>query len=218
MGAAGGPPLLRTPEQAQLQMFPTRVHLTEVFFCVFFFFLKERGGRERGKKADLKKKTQVSDFSFILHRWVACDWLDVQARKLTAPSAVCIYGAAPLQPDGAAAACVRLDSSRCASTAQQSGAKSAHPPTPSQTFRIKPLGKGLLLFRFLFFFVRYCFPPSSKLIAQELLLGFTLNNYSTEALNWCIKIGNGATMCWRARRAYCIVPNPINNLIRNALF
>lgn len=30
MGAAGGPPLLRTPEQAQLQMFPARVHLTEV--------------------------------------------------------------------------------------------------------------------------------------------------------------------------------------------
>lgn len=44
MGAAGGPPLLRTPEQAQLQMFPARVHLTEVV-----------GGKKEGGGAGLKK-------------------------------------------------------------------------------------------------------------------------------------------------------------------
>lgn len=114
--------------------------------------------RERKKAGFFKKKTKNSGVRFQLYfTQMRSMWLtDVQARKLTAPSPVCIYGAAPLQPDGAAAACVRLDSSRCASTAQKSGAKSAHPPTPSETFRIKSLGKRLLLFVFVCLLM-FCF-------------------------------------------------------------
>lgn len=137
---------------------------------------------------------------------------DVQARKLTAPSAVCIYGAAPLQPDGAAAACVRLDSSRCASTAQKSGAKSAHPPTPYETFRIKPLGKRLFLFVFVCLFVTVLLQLQNGLL-RSYFFGFTVNLYRPEALNWCITIVIGATMWWPARHSCHIVRIPIEILV-----
>lgn len=44
---AGGPPLLRTPEQAQLQMFPARAYLMEVM------------KKERKKLAGLKQTKKI---------------------------------------------------------------------------------------------------------------------------------------------------------------
>lgn len=70
---------------------------------------------------------------------------DVQARKLTTPSAARIYGAAPLQPDAAVLDWTPPDVHRQRKNLVPT---TAHPPTSSDTFRIKPLGKTVFLFVF----------------------------------------------------------------------
>lgn len=167
-GTAGAT-LLRTPEQAQLQMFPARVHLMEVM-------------KNKWKKIAGFKQTKDSGVRFQLYfTQMRSMWLtNVRARKLTAPSAVCIYGAAP-----AAARCsrVRLDSSRCASTAQKMGCQERAPAHSfwdfqNKTSRQTDISDGSLWWIF----------SNFKINCQILnLLSFTLHRYLPVAPKRCIK-------------------------------